>query len=143
MSAVKGQIKPKADWCQFGTPQILPKNKQTSLVKFPFQISSISRLSWQKNQILLFIFWENLWRANLLLVLSNLQLPNILSQISQHQFCFRKNQIYSLLNMTLYYIVFMTTIEAAMVCKNTLRPNLISLGSQSKTTHNVDRELYV
>ena len=35
-------------------------------------ITSSIQLSWQKNQIRSFVFWENLWRANLLCVLSDL-----------------------------------------------------------------------
>ena len=63
----KGQIKPKADWRAIDSPK-----KRTNefvgffamtvwkYLKFRFQVSSISGLSWQKKQIRLFIFWENL-----------------------------------------------------------------------------------
>ena len=41
-------------------------------MKSKFQVLSISGLSWQKIQISLFVFWENLWRTNLLSALSGL-----------------------------------------------------------------------
>ena len=67
----KGQIKPKADW-----PAIdCPKKRTNEFVLSGNKISSF-KYFWtdkQKNkQICLFVFWENLWRANLFTVLSDL-----------------------------------------------------------------------
>ena len=56
----KGQIKPKADWCAVDSP----KKEQTSF----FAVKSKKA----KKQIGSFVFWENLRRANLLMVLSDL-----------------------------------------------------------------------
>ena len=78
----KGQIKPKADWRAIDCPKkrmnefffvcFALQSGNTWNLKSKFQVSSISGLSRQKNQINLFVFWENLWRANLLSVLSDL-----------------------------------------------------------------------
>ena len=60
----KGQIKPEADWHAIDSTK-----KQ---MKFQVQVSSISGQQSKKRQIGLFSFWENLRRANLLTVLSDL-----------------------------------------------------------------------
>ena len=60
MQVTKGQIKPKADWRAVDSPK-----KQTNKFVF-FAVKS------KKAKIRSFVFWENLRRANLLTVLSDL-----------------------------------------------------------------------
>ena len=77
MEATKGQIKPKADWRAIDSPK-----KRTNEFFFhdspeilEILISSFKyfRTVMAKNkQIHSFVFWENLWSANLLSVLSDL-----------------------------------------------------------------------
>ena len=78
----------------------------------------------KQNKFVHLLFWENLWRSQTAV--------GFIWPLAEYQSSFRKNQIDSLLNLTLYYIVFVTTIGAAMVCRNILRPNLIYLATQSK-----------
>ena len=63
MPKTKGQIKPKADW------HAVDSTKKR-MNKFLFFFAMKSKKA--KKQIGLFVFWENLWRANLLMVLSDL-----------------------------------------------------------------------
>ena len=64
LEASKGKIKPKADWRAIDSPK-----KQTN--KFVL-FAEKSKKANKMNFVCLFVFWENLWRANLLSVLSDL-----------------------------------------------------------------------
>ena len=81
-SPTKGQIKPKADWRAIDSPK-----KRTNeffffaktvrkFLKLEIKISSLNYfqtfMAKRQKQIRPFVFWENLWRTNLLLVLSDL-----------------------------------------------------------------------
>ena len=61
----KGQIKPKADWRAADSPK-----KQTN--EFVFVAFLLFTAKKKKERNCSFVFWENLRRPNLLLVLSDL-----------------------------------------------------------------------